>query len=124
MRSAFLILALLAPAPAGAQRLGYDQVLLPAAPARPAAAPAPLAYAGVPVAGEAVHAFYGDRIEVSPEGDGFSWDVSAELGRGTHRLGFASAGDGDFRGGPGYVEAQALYSHPIAAAGLALQAGV
>ncbi|TMJ17420.1 MAG: copper resistance protein B [Alphaproteobacteria bacterium] len=123
MRSAFLILGLLAPAPAAAQRLGYEEVLLPAAPDRPAA-PAPLAYAGVPVDGEAVHAFYGDRIEASPEGNGFAWDVSAELGRGNHRLWLASAGEGDFRGGLGYVEAQALYSHPIAAAGLALQAGV
>jgi copper resistance protein B len=124
MRSAFLILALLAPVPAAAQRLGYDDVLTAAAPARDTAAPTPLAYAGVPVADEAVHAFYGDRMEISPEGNAFAWDVSAEFGRGNHRLWLASVGDGDFSAGVGYVSAQALYSHPIFDAGLALQAGV
>lgn len=124
MRSAFLILALLAPAPAFAQRLGYDAVLAEE-PLAPTAAPAEaLAYAGVPVADETVHAFYGDRIEISPEGNAFAWDVSAEFGRGKHRLWLASVGDGDFHDGVGYVSAQALYSHPIMEAGLALQAGV
>jgi copper resistance protein B len=133
MRSGFALLVLLAPAPAAAQRLGYEDVLSPsprlsyhpmpiaATPEAPAAA---AAAETADAAGGPVHAFYGDRIEVSPEGGGFAWDVSAEIGSQAHRLWLASAGEGGFHGGLGYVEAQALYSHPILDAGLALQAGV
>jgi copper resistance protein B len=130
MRSGFALLVLLAPAPAAAQRLGYEDVL--------SLSPR-LSYHPMPVAGEPepaaapasereeqgpVHAFYGDRIEVSPQGGGLAWDVSGEIGGQAHRLWLASAGEGGFHGGIGYVEAQALYSHPILDAGLALQAGV
>lgn len=119
MRSALALLALVAPAAAAAQRLGYEDVLTPA--------PAPrLTYQPVEVAAEPepMAAFYGDRIEVVPEGNGFAWDVSAQIGNGPHRLWLASTGSGLFHGGVDYVGAQALYSHPILDAGLAVQAGV
>jgi copper resistance protein B len=119
MRSAFVILALLAPTPAAAaQRLGYEDVLSP---------DPRLAYQQVEVTeapGSAVRAFYGDRFEITPEGNAYSWDVSAEIGGAAHRLWLATAGDGLLGGGLDYVEAQALYSHPILESGLALQLGV
>ena len=108
---------LLASAPVSAQRLPYAEML---------DAPRGLAYAEVEVARERVGGFYGDRFEVQtgPGGDGYSWDVSAEIGGEEHRLWLALAGDGLFEGGLQYVEGQALYSHPILADGLALQLGV
>jgi copper resistance protein B len=108
---------LLAPAPAAAERLGYDDVL--------GTAPR-LGYATVAVGEEAepIAQFYGDRIEAIPEGDGFAWDVSAEIGNGPHRLWLATVGDGAFADGLGYVEAQALYTHSILDTDLAVQAGV
>jgi copper resistance protein B len=116
---AFLLL-LLAAAPAGAQTLPYEDML--GMPEQR------LAYAEVPVAEEsgAVHSFYGDRLEADfgPGGDTYSWDWSGEVGSERHRLWVALAGDGAFHGGIGYVEGQALYSHPILDAGLALQIGV
>ena len=72
---------------------------------------------GRPQEREPLAHFYGDRIEIVPEGDGFAWDVSGEIGNGPHRLWLATAGDGDFRDGVGYVAAQVLYSHPILEAG-------
>jgi copper resistance protein B len=117
MRRAFALLVLIAPAPAAAQRLGYEDVLTPSAPR--------LAYQPVEVAEAApVAEFYGDRIEIVPEGNGYAWDVSAQIGNGPHRLWLASTGSGLFHGGVDYVGGQALYSHPILDAGLALQAGV
>lgn len=108
---------LLAAAPAAGQQLAYSDMLT---------APAGLAYAEVEVAREGtggpVRDFYGDRFEVG--GDGYSWDVSGEIGGDQHRLWLAFAGDGLFEGGVQYAEAQALYSHPILAEGLALQIGV
>lgn len=118
MRSALVLLALLAPAPVAAQLLAYEDVLSP----EPR-----LVYQEVEVteaAGSAVRAFYGDRFEITPEGNGYGWDVSAEIGSQAHRLWLATAGDGLLSGGLGYVEGQALYSHPILDAGLALQLGV
>ena len=130
MRRAFALLALLAPAPAAAQRLGYEDVLTPRAR---------LAYQQVTVAetpppppaaepGEAAPArlaeFYGDRMEIAPEGNGYAWDLSGQIGRGPHRLWLATTGDGVFGGGVGYVGAQALYSYQILDEGLAIQAGV
>jgi copper resistance protein B len=116
MRFALALLVLLAPAPAAAQRLAYEDVLTPAPR---------LAYQPVAVAeAEPMAAFYGDRIEIAPEGNGYAWDLSAQIGNGPHRLWLATAGDGGFQGGLGSVEAQALYSHPILDAGLAVQAGV
>ncbi len=112
---------LLASAPAAAQRLPYADML---------GMPDGLAYGEVEVAregtGGGVADFYGDRFEVQagPGGDGYSWDVSAEIGSAEHRLWLALAGDGLFEGGVQYVEGQALYSHPILAEGLALQVGV
>jgi len=119
MRALFPGLLLLAAAPAGAQRLPYEDVL---------GAPERLRYDEVAVASEAgpVSEFYGDRFEYQPAsgGDAYSWDVSAEFGSERHRLWLASAGDGVFGGGLQYVEGQALYSHPILEQGLALQIGV
>lgn len=107
-------------APAGAQRLPYEDVL---------GMPDRLGYAEVSVtepSSEAVRAFYGDRFEVDigPGGDVYSWDVSGEIGNARHRLWLALAGDGLINGGLQYVEGQALYSTPILEAGLALQIGV
>lgn len=121
MRALVLALAL-ASAPAAAQRLAYEDVL---------GMPGRLAYSDVEVApeGEAggpVHSFFGDRLEwtATPGGDAYSWDFSGEIGSQQHRLWLATAGSGTFGGGVDYVEGQALYSHPILAAGLALQAGI
>ncbi len=113
---------LLASAPAAGQRLAYEDVL---------GMPGGLDYSEVEVAPEAgesgpVQAFYGDRLEwnATPDGDSYSWDVSAEIGSRQHRLWLALAGSGSFADGIDYAEGQILYSHPILAAGLALQAGV
>src|SRR5258708_3986076 len=127
MRPAFALLAFLAPAPLAAQRFAYEDVLRPAPR---------LAYAEMEIAGAAappparqaepsgrIHAFYGDRLEISPKGNGYAWDLSGEIGSEAHRLWLATSGDGLLRGPLGYVEAQALYSHPITDSGLALQAG-
>ena len=113
-------------APADAQHLGYEDVLDAghrAAPRLAYAAPAgPAAEAGP----ERVRAFYGDRAEWRPQrgADAYVWDVSAELGGASHRLWLATTGDGSFGGPLDYVEAQALYSRPIGASGLAFQAGL
>jgi copper resistance protein B len=118
MRFAWPLLALTLGAPATAQRLAYEDVLTPP--------PRQLAYAPVDVVDEdeVVLAFYGDRLELLDDGETYGWDVSAELGRGAHRLWLSSAGDGVIGGGLDYVEVQALYSHPVSESGLALQAGV
>jgi copper resistance protein B len=118
MRFACALLALTLAAPATAQRLAYEDVLTPP--------PQPLPYAPVDVVDEdeVVLAFYGDRLELLDDGETHGWDVSAEFGRGAHRLWLSSAGDGVIGGGLDYVEVQALYSHPVTEAGLALQAGV
>jgi len=117
MRALSLFLGLALASPAAGQRLGYEDVL---------GENTRLGYGPVEVAEELepVARFYGDRMEVVPEGNGFAWDVSGEIGNGAHRLWLATAGDGAFHEGVGYAEAQALYSHPILDAGLALQAGV
>jgi len=126
MRFAPGLILLFASAPAAAQRLPYEDVLTPAprlayAEMLIAEAPPP---ARRPEASGRVHAFYGDRFEYDPHGRAYSWDVSAEIGGAAHRLWLATAGDGLRHGGLSYVEAQALYSHPIIESGLALQAGV
>src|ERR1043165_4214275 len=115
MRFAFPFLALLCAGPAAAQHLPYADVLSPA----PQLAYAELAIAEPPppprrpeTSGR-VHAFYGDRLEFTPHGRGFAWDVSAELGSAAHRLWLATSGDGGLHDGLSYVEVQALYSHPI-----------
>lgn len=127
MRFALAFSLLLAPAPAAAQRLGYEDVLSPRA--RLAYQPVTVAEAPPPPPAEAAEPsplaeFYGDRMEIVPEGNGYAWDLSGQIGRGPHRLWLATAGDGAFGGGVGYVGAQALYSYQILDAGLALQAGV
>ena len=124
MRFAFLLL-ILAATPAGAQRLAYEDVLTPSVR---------LAYAELDVAEAArpepasvsgrVRKFYGDRFEIVPEGNGYGWDVSAEIGGPRHRLWLATAGSGSFDDGIGYWEGQLLYSRPVLASGLALQAGI
>jgi len=135
MRFALALLVLVAPAAASAQRLAYEDVLTPApgpAPrlayrpmtiAEPPAPPAPAAD-NAAAAPEPFAEFYGDRIELVPEGNSYAWDLSAQIGNGPHRLWLASTGSGLVHGGVDYVGAQALYSHPILAEGLALQAGV
>lgn len=135
MRSLLALLALLVPAAAGAQALAYQDVLSPNprlgyAPVEIAAAPPPAQpspsppEARPPARAALVHGFYGDRLEIAPRTGGYGWDVSGEIGSAAHRLWLATAGDGLLNGGVGYVEGQALYSHPLLDAGLALQAGV
>jgi copper resistance protein B len=130
MRIAALLPLLLLSTGAAAQRLPYADVLSAAPPPRLAyarleivadEAPPP---ARQPEASGLIHGFYGDRFEFTPRGRGYSWDVSGEIGSAAHRLWLASSGDGAVHDGLSYVEAQALYSHPILAAGLAVQAGV
>lgn len=126
MRRACALLALLAATPAAAHRLDYAEVLSPAPRlayedlfvAEPPAPETPAADSG------RVRKFYGDRLEIVPEGNGYGWDVSGEIGGPRHRLWLATAGSGTFGDGVDYVEGQVLYSHPILAAGLALQAGI
>ncbi|MGQ0661131.1 copper resistance protein B [Sphingosinicella sp.] len=82
---------------------------------------------GAPQTGDGpVYAGYFDRIEyrARPDDDGWAWDLSAEFGSPAHRLWLATAGSASLRGRVTYVEGQALYSHPVLDAGLALQAGV
>lgn len=130
MRIATILPLLLLASGAAAQRLPYADVLADAPPARLVyarieivtdAAPPPARQAE---AGGLIHGFYGDRFEFTPRGRGYSWDVSGEIGSAAHRLWLATSGGGAVHGGLAYVEAQALYSHPILAAGLAVQAGV
>jgi copper resistance protein B len=133
----FLTAAAIWPAEATAQTLAYQDVLQ----AEHAVGPrltyqpidtgsgviAPAAAAGAPASGEGpVHAAYFDRIEYRgrPGGDGWVWDLSAEFGSPAHRLWLATAGSASLSGRVSYVEGQALYSHPLLDAGLALQAGV
>lgn len=99
-------------------RLSYQPMEIAAAPFAP---PAPAAEPE-----ERVRAAYFDRIEYrgQPGGDGWSWDLSGELGSAQHRFWLSTAGDASLRGRVQYVEGQALYSHPILEAGLALQIGV
>jgi copper resistance protein B len=131
MRLSLALLLLAAGSPSAAQRLDYADVTAPGAaldyasveiaPAPPAAEPAsppPEAESG------RVRAFYGDRFEIVPEGDGYAWDVSAEIGGARHRLWLATAGGGTFGQSVDYAEAHLLYSHVLLDAGLALQAGV
>ena len=129
---ALLILGAAFAGPAFAQRLPYEDVLAPA-PAPHAHSPASspqLGYgpAGPPAAGvpesALMSAFYGDRLEWDPEGDGFAWDVSMEMGTQAHRLWLATSGGATFGGPIEVFEAQALYSHPVTEAGLAFQLGV
>src|SRR5688500_5849083 len=100
-------------------RLSYQPVETGSAPAAPDAAPADEPEGPV-------RAAYVDRMEYrgQPGSDGWSWDLSAELGSAQHRLWLTTAGDASLRGRIQYVEGQALYSHPILEAGLALQIGV
>jgi copper resistance protein B len=131
MRFALALAVLSAPVPAAAQRLGYEDVLTPGPaprlayrPMNVAEAPPPPLAAEAPAEAEPFAQFYGDRMEIVPEGNSFAWDLSAQIGNGPHRLWLASTGSGLFHGGVDYVGAQALYSHPILASGLAVQAGV
>ncbi|MGQ0559814.1 MAG: copper resistance protein B [Sphingosinicella sp.] len=68
-------------------------------------------------------AFYGDRLEWIPEGNGMAWDVSAELGNQEGRFWLATSGSATFGGPIDLFEAQALFSRPISEAGLAFQIG-
>lgn len=102
--------------PAPSPRLDYVDLVAPAS-GLPAPTDAPEPPAG------AVRAFYGDRLEWTPEGDAFGWDASAEIGSERHRLWLASAGDASLSGFD-YVELQALYSRPVSASGIAIQAGL
>ena len=120
-----LILALAGAAPAHANRLVYADVLASEDGAAPRLAYAPAEPAPADEA-ERLPAFYGDRFEWRPQrgADAYNWDVSAQLGGSGHRLWLSTTGDGTFGGALDYVEAQALYSRPVSASGLALQAGL
>lgn len=124
---------------AAAQRLDYENVLRAEHAVGPRLAYQPMdagavlagsaaaAAMGAPQVGEGpVRAGYFDRIEYrgQPGGDGWAWDLSAEFGSQAHRLWLATAGNATLRGRINYVEGQALYSHPVLDAGLALQAGI
>lgn len=137
MRGLFLIAAAIGPAAgANAQSLSYQDVLraehgvgprLAYQPMDTSGSPTAPAAVAAPAAGESpVRSFYFDRIEyrAQPGGDGWSWDLSAEFGFQNNRLWLSTAGDASLRGTLQYVEGQALYSHPVLDAGLALQAGV
>lgn len=105
-------------------RLSYQAMETGGMPLASAAATAAM---GAPQTGDGpVHAAYFDRIEYRgrPGGDGWAWDLSAEFGSPAHRLWLATAGSASLGGNPDYVEGQALYSHPVLDAGLALQAGI
>ena len=101
--------------PPPSPRLDYVDLVAP-----PRGLPAP---SDAPESPSGVRAFYGDRLEWAPEGDAFGWDVSAEIGSERHRLWLASAGDASLSGFD-FVEVQALYSRPISASGIAIQAGL
>ncbi len=135
MRSASRLILLLAAcgSAAEAQRLGYDDVLAAEHAVGPRLSYHPLETQELPIARDQsaaedgpVRAAYFDRIEYrgQPGGDGWSWDLSGEIGSQGHRLWLATAGDASLRGALQYVEAQALYSRPVLDAGLAIQAGV
>ena len=140
MRGWPLLLALgLAAAPAAgaqAQSLAYQDVLRAEHAVGPRLSYQPMETGTLPIGRppaiaadepeERIRAAYFDRIEYrgQPGGDGWSWDLSAEFGSPQHRLWLATAGDASIRGRFQYVEAQALYSHPILDAGLALQVGI
>ena len=117
---------------ANAQRLDYEDVLVAQHAVGPRLSYQPVETPAAPLASATdvdegpVRAAYFDRIEYrgQPGGDGWSWDLSGEIGSQAHRLWLATAGDASLRGGLQYVEAQALYSHPVLDAGLAIQAGV
>jgi copper resistance protein B len=121
---------------AGAQTLSYHDVLRAEHEVGPRLAYQVMDTGGAPTApaGDAaasvpegpVRSAYFDRIEYrgQPGGDGWAWDLSAELGSQAHRLWLATAGNATLRGTINYVEGQALYSRPILDAGLAFQAGV
>ena len=120
-------------APAAAQSLGYSDVLglergvsPRLAYARLADSPDAAPSAATRPAPGSVGAFYGDRVEWHPQRgrDAFSWDASAEIGSAAHRLWLASTADGLIGGPIEYLEAQALYSHPLGDSGLSVQAGV
>ncbi|MGE0179716.1 MAG: copper resistance protein B [Sphingomonas sp.] len=122
-------------ASAPAQSLSYQDVLaaehavgplLSYQPMETGAMPVGAATAAITEAAGPVRAAYFDRIEWQGRrgGDGWSWDLSGEVGSQRHRLWLATAGDAEIDGRLSYVEGQALYSHPILAAGLAVQAGL
>lgn len=136
-RLRLLAFGLIANASVGqAQSLGYENVLNAEHAVGPRLSYQPMdtgsAPVGPPPAGPAeeaegpVRSAYFDRIEYrgQPGGDGWSWDLSGEIGSAQHRLWLTTAGDASLRGRVQYVEGQALYSHPILDAGLALQVGI
>ena len=95
-------IALAAAAPAGAERLAYAPV---------ADAEAELAGSG----GLKLRYALLDRLEWAPQDgrDGYGWDFSAHLVRGTDGLWLSSVGEGGLWGSPDYLEFQALYSRDL-----------
>ncbi|HYG29568.1 MAG TPA: copper resistance protein B [Allosphingosinicella sp.] len=135
--AAALLLALAVPA--GAQRLGYEQVWpVPAAAAAAAprlgyesvgedeteplvvAAPAPSA-AAAPAGADAeagtgaVREYYFDRMEIGLQrgADGYAWDIAARIGGARNRIWLEAIGEGTLGGSLDYLELQALYSRPL-----------
>lgn len=130
MLCACALIALAAAAPAAAHRLDYAEVMetaprLDYAPMEIAPPPPAIPYEPTASAANSrVRSFFGDRFEIVPEGNSYAWDLSGEIGGPRHRLWFATAGSGSFDDGISYVEGQLLYSRPVLASGLALQAGI
>ena len=94
LRVAFAV-ALLAAAPAPAQRLAYQPV------------------PETDESGPRLHYALLDRLEWAPEGDGYAWDFSAMIGGDTDRVWLSSVGEGGFGGALDYLELQALYSRAV-----------
>ena len=87
--------------------------LLLAAPSAPAQQ---LPFQPVPEAEESgprLHYGLLDRLEWTPEGDGYAWDSSALLGGDTDRIWLSGVGEGGFGGALDYLELQALYSRAL-----------
>jgi copper resistance protein B len=123
MRTALILLPLVAASPAAAQRLDYRPV-----DDDGLSAPVRLAYLAVdtpdvpadPTAPPPRHRKWLqwgllDRFEYAAQSgrDGYAWDFSALIGGERNRLWLGTSGDGPAWGEPGYVELTALYSRNV-----------
>ncbi|HEX9948036.1 MAG TPA: copper resistance protein B [Allosphingosinicella sp.] len=121
MRSPCFLLLLATAAPAAAQRLDYqpvsdDGLAEPRQLAYQAVdVPDPVAEATAPPSKRRKWLQWGliDRFEYAAQRgqDGYAWDFSALLGGDRHRLWLGTSGEGPVKGGPDYVELNALYSY-------------
>lgn len=92
------------------QRLAYQAVDAPHAPADPTAPP--------PKRKKWLQWGLLDRFEYAAQRgqNGYAWDFSALIGGDRHRLWLGTSGDGPAWGGPDYVELNALYSYHVGGA--------